>query len=95
MKNYQYENLNRIFQSCLLLQMALHKLEDCQGNVIFVKDDTKKDGGGDMSVKGGWVKDPIVGMNTWTCCFDFASLYPTTLQELNISADSYKGYALS
>ena len=44
-----------------------------------------------MSVKGGWVKDPVVGMNSWTCCYDFASLYPTTIQELNISADSYRG----
>lgn len=42
MKNYQYENLNRIFQSCLLLQMALHKLEDCQGNVIFVKENKQR-----------------------------------------------------
>ncbi|MFW6233714.1 MAG: DNA polymerase domain-containing protein, partial [Nanoarchaeota archaeon] len=45
----------------------------------------------DMMIKGGWVKDPIVGMNTWTCCYDFASLYPTTMQQFNISADSYKG----
>jgi len=30
-------------------------------------------------------------MATWTCCFDFASLYPTTMREFNISADSYKG----
>lgn len=42
MKNYKYENLNRIFQSCLLLQMALHKLEDCQGKVIFVKDNKQR-----------------------------------------------------
>lgn len=42
MKNYQYENLNRIFQSCLLLQMALHKLEDCQGKVIFVKENKQR-----------------------------------------------------
>jgi len=63
-------------------------------NVVFVKDDTKKDVSIDpeeLMVKGGWVKDPVVGMNTWTCCFDFASLYPTTMRQFNISADSYKG----
>ena len=62
-------------------------------NVVFVKDDTKRDSIDDsiMNVVGGWVKDPIVGMNSWTCCYDFASLYPTTMQEFNISADSYKG----
>ena len=70
------------------------KMRD-EKNVVFVKDDSKRDSDGeisdDMNVKGGWVKDPIVGMNTWTCCFDFASLYPTTMREFNISADSYKG----
>jgi len=30
-------------------------------------------------------------MATWTCCYDFASLYPTTMRQFNISADSYKG----
>jgi DNA polymerase elongation subunit (family B) len=42
-------------------------------------------------VKGGWVKNPFRGMKTWTCCYDFASLYPTTMRQFNISADSYKG----
>ena len=43
------------------------------------------------SVLGGFVLPPVKGMATWTCCYDFASLYPTTIRELNISADSYKG----
>lgn len=45
------------------------------------------------SVKGGWVKKPFRGMKTWVCCYDFSSLYPTTMREFNISADSYKGQA--
>jgi len=44
-----------------------------------------------MNVKGGWVKDPIEGMSTWTTCYDFASLYPTTMRQFNISSDSFKG----
>lgn len=64
------------------------KLRD-EKNILFVKDDTKEKSA--MSVKGGWVKTPVVGMNAWTVCYDFASLYPTTIQELNISADSYRG----
>ena len=66
-------------------------------NVVFVKADSKDKASledVDMGVKGGWVKDPVVGMNTWTCCFDFASLYPTTMREFNISADSYKGQVI-
>jgi len=31
-------------------------------------------------------------MAMWTCCYDFASLYPTTMRQFNISADSYKGF---
>jgi len=31
-------------------------------------------------------------MSRWTACYDFASLYPTTMRQFNISADSYKGY---
>lgn len=68
------------------------KMRD-EKNIVFVKNETREVKGDevDMGVKGGWVKDPIVGMNTWTCCFDFASLYPTTMREFNISADSYRG----
>ncbi len=57
-------------------------------NIKLVKNEDVHGGGG---VKGGWVKEPIRGMATWTCCYDFASLYPTTMRQFNISADSYKG----
>lgn len=69
------------------------KLRD-QKNIVLVRDEGGDDfdaGGATNSVKGGWVKEPVRGMATWSCCFDFASLYPTTMQEFNISADSYKG----
>ncbi|MCK9416371.1 hypothetical protein M0Q97_06910 [Candidatus Dojkabacteria bacterium] len=64
-----------------------------QKNIVLVRDeqDEYNDNGGGASIKGGWVKEPIRGMATWTCCFDFASLYPTTMRQFNISADSYKG----
>lgn len=64
------------------------KLRDDK-NIVLVKDESKDNS--NMSVKGGWVKDPVVGMNTWCSCYDFASLYPTTMRQFNISADSYKG----
>jgi len=61
-----------------------------QKNIVLVKNDNASEGES-SSVKGGWVKEPIRGMATWTCCYDFASLYPTTMRQFNISADSYKG----
>jgi len=68
------------------------KLRD-QKNIVLVRDEHVDEYGDNesASIKGGWVKDPVRGMATWTCCFDFASLYPTTMRQFNISADSYKG----
>jgi len=68
------------------------KLRD-EKNIVLVRDDHTDEYGesDDKAVKGGWVKEPIRGMATFTCCFDFSSLYPTTMREFNISADSYKG----
>ena len=69
------------------------KLRD-QKNIVLVREeqtDAYADEGGGDAIKGGWVKEPVRGMATWTCCFDFASLYPTTMRQFNISADSYKG----
>jgi DNA polymerase elongation subunit (family B) len=63
------------------------KLRD-QKNIVLVKNEHVSSG---SAVKGGWVKEPIRGMATWTACYDFASLYPTTMRQFNISADSYKG----
>jgi len=59
-----------------------------QKNIVLCKRDVSETEG----VEGGWVKHPRRGMATWTCCYDFASLYPTTMRQFNISADSYKGY---
>lgn len=55
---------------------------------IFV--DEKKD---EVHVKfaGGYVKEPIVGLHEWVACYDFASLYPNTMVQWNISPESYKG----
>jgi DNA polymerase elongation subunit (family B) len=68
------------------------KLRD-QKNIVLVRDEHIDEYGDTdaAGIKGGWVKDPVRGMATWTCCFDFASLYPTTMRQFNISADSYKG----
>lgn len=69
-----------------------NKLRD-KKNIVLVRDEhTDEYGDADTaSIKGGWVKEPVRGMATWTACFDFASLYPTTMRQFNISADSYQG----
>lgn len=61
-----------------------------QKNIVLVKNEEYSNNS-ESSVKGGWVKEPIKGMAEWTTCYDFSSLYPTTIRQFNISADSYKG----
>jgi DNA polymerase elongation subunit (family B) len=69
------------------------KLRD-QKHIILCKkeeNDSDENAAVEGSVSGGFVLAPIIGMATWTVCFDFSSLYPTTIRLFNISADSYKG----
>jgi DNA polymerase elongation subunit (family B) len=57
-------------------------------NIVLFKDG-KNDG--TDTIEGGWVKDPIVGMNKWICCYDFASLYPTTQRQFFIAPETFVG----
>ena len=41
------------------------------------------------SYEGAYVKKPIPGYYDWVACFDFASLYPTTMRQFNMSPESY------
>jgi len=47
------------------------------------------------SIKGGWVKNPAIGMHKWVACYDFASLYPMTMRQFNIAPESYKGVKIN
>jgi len=38
--------------------------------------------------EGAFVKDPIVGMHYGVACFDFASLYPSVMRQMNVSPES-------
>jgi DNA polymerase elongation subunit (family B) len=57
-------------------------------NIVLFKDER---GDGDSTIAGGWVKDPVVGMNQWVCVYDFASLYPTTQRQFFISPENFVG----
>lgn len=43
------------------------------------------------SYSGAYVKDPIPGLYEWIATFDFASLYPSTMRQFNISPETYLG----
>lgn len=38
---------------------------------------------------GAYVKQPEIGMHRGVACFDFASLYPSIMRQLNVSPDSF------
>ena len=59
-------------------------------NILIFKDYSKNVQPGNK-IKGGWVKDPKVGMNKWVSCYDFASLYPTTQRQFFIAPENYVG----
>lgn len=63
-------------------------------NIVMCKNDEGIPSVGSDEIKdveGGWVKEPIKGMSKWTTCYDFSSLYPSTMRQNNISPDTYKG----
>jgi len=39
--------------------------------------------------EGAFVKEPITGMHNAVACFDFASLYPSIMREMNVSPESF------
>lgn len=41
------------------------------------------------SFEGAFVKEPITGMHNAVACFDFASLYPSIMRQLNVSPESF------
>jgi len=50
-----------------------------------------KKGSKDQSFEGAYVKDPKKGLFQYLATFDFASLYPSTMRQWNISPESFMG----
>ena len=59
-------------------------------SIVLFRDENKSNGEGDK-IAGGWVKDPVVGMNQWCVTYDFASLYPTTQRQFYIAPETFIG----
>lgn len=80
--------INRAF-SPVWVQEALMTREFRKRGRVMV--DTNKDQVEQLHFTGAYVKEPMLGMHEWTCCYDFASLYPNTMMQFNISPDSFIG----
>lgn len=63
----------------------------------FLNDDKVfiyKGGNDDIEQKpfeGAYVKEPVRGLHQWVVCYDFASLYPNTMMQFNISMETFIG----
>ncbi len=57
-------------------------------NIVLFKDEDKQM---ESTISGGWVKDPVVGLNKWCVTYDFASLYPRTQVQFFISPENFIG----
>jgi DNA polymerase elongation subunit (family B) len=57
-------------------------------NIVLFKDER---GDAESTIAGGWVKDPVVGLNQWVVCYDFSSLYPTTQRQFYIAPETFVG----
>ena len=65
------------------------RFRDMENIVLFKNED--RESIHEDSIAGGWVKDPITGMNLWVVCYDFASLYPTTQRQFFIAPENFVG----
>ena len=80
--------INNALASLAITEGVLRNRFREQDNIVLFKDEQNDDV---SSISGGWVKDPVVGLNQWVVCYDFASLYPTTQRQFFISPENFIG----
>lgn len=66
-----------------------NRFRDMENIILFRDENASRDAG--EGIAGGWVKDPVVGMNKWCVIYDFASLYPTTQLQFFIAPETFVG----
>jgi DNA polymerase elongation subunit (family B) len=86
--DFAYKNLNT---TLVQTEGFLREKFRNEKSIVFSKEDEEIDA---ESIAGGWVKPPAKGINEWIACFDFASLYPTTMRQFNIAPEMFMGYQM-
>lgn len=80
--------MNNALGSLAITEGVLRNRFRTMDNIILFRDEK---GDAESTIAGGWVKDPVVGMNQWVTCYDFASLYPTTQRQFFIAPETFIG----
>jgi DNA polymerase elongation subunit (family B) len=81
--------LNNALASLAITEGVLRNRFRKGENIILFKDE--KEGGENEGIAGGWVKDPVPGMNRWCVTYDFASLYPHCQKQWYIAPENFVG----
>lgn len=82
-------HMNNALGSLAITEGVLRNRFREQENIVLFKD--KSSGDASSTIAGGWVKEPVTGMNQWAVCYDFASLYPTTQRQFYIAPENFIG----
>jgi DNA polymerase elongation subunit (family B) len=80
--------MNNALGSLAITEGVLRNRFRKMDNIVLFRDEK---GDADSTIAGGWVKDPVVGMNQWCVTYDFASLYPTTQRQFFIAPETFIG----
>lgn len=80
--------MNNALGSLAITEGVLRNRFRQQDNIVLFRDER---GDAESTIAGGWVKDPVVGLNQWVVCYDFASLYPTTQRQFFIAPETFVG----
>jgi len=81
--------MNNALGSLAITEGVLRNRFRNQENIVLFR--TEKSDAENQGIAGGWVKDPVVGMNQWCVTYDFASLYPTTQIQWYIAPENFVG----
>jgi DNA polymerase elongation subunit (family B) len=82
-------HMNNALGSLAITEGVLRNRFREQENIVLFKD--KNSGDASSTIAGGWVKEPVTGMNQWCITYDFASLYPTTQLQFFIAPENFIG----
>lgn len=81
--------LNNALASLAITEGVLRNRFRDMEDIILFRDETNRSSG--KGILGGWVMDPVIGMNRWVVIYDFASLYPTTMLQFFIAPETFIG----
>jgi DNA polymerase elongation subunit (family B) len=81
--------MNNALGSLAITEGVLRNRFREQENIVLFKGEKNTEE--NVGIAGGWVKDPVQGMNQWCVTFDFSSLYPSVQRQFYIAPENFIG----